>query len=250
MHIKTLWSLLKTADMISLFVIASLVAAYFLCFCIIVYKSIVLFNESRALRGLMNRVGTSWRLQDFIAVGSQQSEQTSISHRLIVDGLADISHATAQSKAKHGFETLSTQDLQRLQQCIDQRIDASLKEMQFGLPVLSTSAAAAPLAGLFGTIWGLIHAFVNIGRERSADLAVIAPGIAEALLTTLVGLIVAIPALVFYHYFAQKVHSLEQQLVSLGERLVASAAYNMTGQSVTSTNVESPSVSATSTQSQ
>lgn len=65
--------------------------------------------------------------------------------------------------------------------------------------VFGIAAVVSPLLGLLGTIWGIMHVFLNLGN--SADLAAIAPGIAEALITTLAGLFVAIPALVFYHVF-------------------------------------------------
>jgi biopolymer transport protein TolQ len=88
------------------------------------------------------------------------------------------------------------------------------------LPVLSTSAMAAPLVGLFGTIWGLIHAFIDISQEKSADIATVAPGLAEALIVTLGGLAVAIPALISFHYFATKVRSFDHQLNDIGDRFL------------------------------
>jgi len=75
--------------------------------------------------------------------------------------------------------------------------------------ILSTSAAAATLLGLFGTVWGLIHAFLRISQKQSADIVTVAPGIAEALMTTLVGLIVAIPALILFNYLSVQVRRME-----------------------------------------
>jgi biopolymer transport protein TolQ len=87
------------------------------------------------------------------------------------------------------------------------------------LAVLSSSAAVAPLLGLFGTVWGLIHAFIRISETQVADIATIAPGIAEALITTLAGLLVAIPALVMFNYLHTKTRALEQQLITLADRI-------------------------------
>lgn len=78
-----------------------------------------------------------------------------------------------------------------------------------GLTLLSISAITSPLIGLFGTVWGLIHSFISISQERTADLLVVAPGIAEALITTLAGLVVAIPATIFFHYFSSDLRKLE-----------------------------------------
>lgn len=67
------------------------------------------------------------------------------------------------------------------------------------LYIFSSAAALSPLIGLLGTVWGIIHAFMGIASSGAGDLAAVAPGIAEALITTLAGLLVAIPALLFYH---------------------------------------------------
>jgi biopolymer transport protein TolQ len=85
------------------------------------------------------------------------------------------------------------------------------------LPLLSTAAAASPLLGLFGTVWGLIHAFMAIAEHHSADIAAVAPGIAEALIATLGGLVVAIPALAMYVYLHGRVKLLEQEVVELSD---------------------------------
>jgi biopolymer transport protein TolQ len=73
--------------------------------------------------------------------------------------------------------------------------------LERGLPFLATTGSAAPFIGLFGTVIGIINAFQGISRAGSASLAVVAPGIAEALIATAVGLFAAIPATIFYNYF-------------------------------------------------
>ena len=67
---------------------------------------------------------------------------------------------------------------------------------------LATTASVTPFVGLFGTVWGIMNAFGDIGRMGSANLAVVAPGISEALITTAMGLVAAIPAAVFYNFFS------------------------------------------------
>jgi len=80
---------------------------------------------------------------------------------------------------------------------------ASREELRLerGLSFLATTGSAAPFIGLFGTVVGIIGAFQSIGRAGSASLAVVAPGIAEALIATAIGLLAAIPATIFYNYF-------------------------------------------------
>ncbi|MBU2962479.1 protein TolQ [Citreicella sp. C3M06] len=86
---------------------------------------------------------------------------------------------------------------------IDRSMDvAILKEsesLQKGLPVLATVASAAPFVGLFGTVWGIMHAFIEIAQQQDTSLVVVAPGIAEALFATALGLVAAIPAVIFYN---------------------------------------------------
>jgi biopolymer transport protein TolQ len=70
---------------------------------------------------------------------------------------------------------------------------------------LATTASVTPFVGLFGTVWGIMDAFGDIGRMGSANLAVVAPGISEALITTAMGLLAAIPAAVFYNFFSSRI---------------------------------------------
>ena len=98
--------------------------------------------------------------------------------------------------------------------------ESVLNRLDYRLDFLATVSSNAPFIGLFGTVWGLIHSFVNISQEKSADIAVIAPGIAEALTTTLAGLIVAIPAYIAFHYFSNELRKQEQQLGHLSDRFL------------------------------
>lgn len=116
-------------------------------------------------------------------------------------------------------KALTEHELELLQQRVDQTIDTVIHNEESYLSVLSSCAAAAPLLGLFGTVWGLVHAFVRISETQQADIATIAPGIAEALITTLVGLMVAIPALLMFHYLNTQVRNLEHQLLLLADKL-------------------------------
>jgi len=77
-----------------------------------------------------------------------------------------------------------------------------LKGLERGLPFLATVGSAAPFVGLFGTVWGIMHSFTSIAQAKDTSLAVVAPGIAEALFATAVGLFAAIPAVVAYNQFA------------------------------------------------
>ena len=105
-----------------------------------------------------------------------------------------------------------------MQQQLYTSIDETLTKEETYMPFLSTSAASAPLIGLFGTVWGLINAFIGISEKQSADISAVAPGIAEALVITLGGLVVAIPALIMYSYLHTKIRELDQQMVILADK--------------------------------
>ena len=87
----------------------------------------------------------------------------------------------------------------RIDRSMDVAIAKEAQDLERGLPFLATVGATAPFIGLFGTVWGIMHAFISIAQEQNTNLAVVAPGIAEALLATGLGLLAAIPAVVFYN---------------------------------------------------
>lgn len=93
--------------------------------------------------------------------------------------------------------------------------DRLLAAEEVGVPFLSICAAVAPLLGLFGTVWGLVHSFMRINERGMADIVTIAPGIAEALMTTLAGLLVAIPALVLFNWLHLSMRGFEQKMQDL-----------------------------------
>jgi biopolymer transport protein ExbB len=86
------------------------------------------------------------------------------------------------------------------------RLEAeSVRTMTRGVNILATIGATAPFVGLFGTVWGIMNSFIGIAEKQTTNLAVVAPGIAEALLATAVGLVAAIPAVVVYNHFSRQI---------------------------------------------
>jgi biopolymer transport protein TolQ len=84
------------------------------------------------------------------------------------------------------------------------------RRLQAGLPILATTGAAAPFVGLFGTVWGIMNSFSAIAQSQDTSLAVVAPGIAEALFATAIGLVAAIPAVVFYNKITTDLSRVQQ----------------------------------------
>jgi len=87
-----------------------------------------------------------------------------------------------------------------------------IRRVEKGMSWLATTASVAPFIGLFGTVWGIIDAFSGLGSAGAASLRAVAPGIAEALVTTAAGLFTAIPAVIFYNQFLQNIRDLAQRL--------------------------------------
>lgn len=87
----------------------------------------------------------------------------------------------------------------RIDRSMDVAIAKETENLQSGLQILATVGAITPFIGLFGTVWGIMHAFIEIAAQQNTNLAVVAPGIAEALLATGLGLLAAIPAVIFYN---------------------------------------------------
>lgn len=106
--------------------------------------------------------------------------------------------ASADAISKEGVKERAAWRLERL-------LAATGQSMGRGTGVLATISATAPFVGLFGTVWGIMNSFIAISRAQTANLAVVAPGIAEALLATAAGLVAAIPAVVIYNLFTRAI---------------------------------------------
>jgi biopolymer transport protein TolQ len=96
-----------------------------------------------------------------------------------------------------------------------------VRRVERGMSWLATTAGVTPFIGLFGTVWGIIDAFSELGTQNAASLRAVAPGIAEALITTAAGLFAAIPALIAYNYYLQDIRDLAQRLDSFALEFAA-----------------------------
>ena len=99
-------------------------------------------------------------------------------------------------------------------------INGETTRMTQMVPFLATTGNTTPFIGLFGTVWGIMNSFAGIGHSGSASLAVVAPGISEALIATAAGLAVAIPAVIAFNHFMQKIKVIESDLISFSADLL------------------------------
>ena len=95
-----------------------------------------------------------------------------------------------------------------------------LDDLERGLPMLASIGSVSPYIGLFGTVWGIMNAFTGLSSLENVSLAVVAPGIAEALVATAIGLFAAIPATAAYNYFANRIERISNRFESFSEEFL------------------------------
>ena len=112
---------------------------------------------------------------------------------------------------------------ERIERAMRAALLADMRQLQMGLPFLATTGSAAPFIGLFGTVWGIMNSFSAIAASQDTSLSVVAPGIAEALFATAIGLVAAIPAVIAYNKLTTDLGRLQQSftagITALGDRL-------------------------------
>jgi biopolymer transport protein TolQ len=104
--------------------------------------------------------------------------------------------------------------IENIKRTLRRAINTEMTRLTQMVPFLATTGNTTPFIGLFGTVWGIMNSFRSIGLKGSANLAVVAPGISEALIATAAGLAVAIPAVIAFNYFNQKIRVIESELQS------------------------------------
>jgi biopolymer transport protein TolQ len=109
----------------------------------------------------------------------------------------------------------------RIEKVMDVTIAREIERMERRLLVLATVGSAGPFVGLFGTVWGIMNSFQSIAASKNTSLAVVAPGIAEALFATAIGLVAAIPATIFYNKFSSEVNKQAQRLEGFADEFAA-----------------------------
>jgi biopolymer transport protein TolQ len=122
-----------------------------------------------------------------------------------------------KSTAKQPVDRDATR--QRIAAAMDSQIAEEADQLSARLNFLATVGSVAPFVGLFGTVWGIMNSFFQIGAQQSASLAVVAPGIAEALFATAIGLFAAIPAVIAYNRFGGAVDRFEATLQRFADKL-------------------------------
>ena len=186
------WGMFMAADIVVKAVMIGLVFASVLTWTIWFAKTIELMAARRRLRAAIEALNAarSW------------SEASAASQGRSIGAAALI--AAADTELRLSADALSAAGVKERIASRLERVEAAAgRQMIRGTSILATIGATAPFVGLFGTVWGIMNSFIGISKVQTTNLAVVAPGIAEALLATALGLVAAIPAVVMYNMFSR-----------------------------------------------
>ncbi|MEM1066992.1 MAG: protein TolQ [Pseudomonadota bacterium] len=187
----SMWSLFMKATLTVKIVMVMLVAASFWAWAVIIQK-IIDYRRAKAQADMFDRA--FWSGQPLDELYEQIGERPrTAAERVFVSGMVEW----RRSHRDDGGLIAGAQA--RIDRSMDVAIAKEAEGLNKGLALLATVGSTAPFIGLFGTVWGIMNAFIEIAQEQSTNLAVVAPGIAEALLATGLGLLAAIPAVIFYN---------------------------------------------------
>ncbi|MDR0210953.1 MAG: tonB-system energizer ExbB [Pseudomonas putida] len=200
-HDLSPWGMYKNADVVVKAVMIGLAIASLITWTIWIAKGFELMGAKRRLRGEIALLKKAASLKDASDVANKAG---TLAHTLVHDALDEM-RLSANAREKEGIKERVSFRLERL-------VAASGRSMSSGTGVLATIGSTAPFVGLFGTVWGIMNSFIGIAKTQTTNLAVVAPGIAEALLATALGLVAAIPAVVIYNVFARSIAGYKAQV--------------------------------------
>jgi biopolymer transport protein ExbB len=189
----SVWAMFMHADIVVKLVIVGLMLASVATWTVLLAKSLELVRatrEQRRVLGLVNDART-------LAHAARALDDQGGAGALVRAAEAELKLSLRVLGDREGVKERVASRLERLEAAAGRRIVR-------GTGVLATIGATAPFVGLFGTVWGIMNSFIGISRSQTTNLAVVAPGIAEALLATACGLVAAIPAVVIYNHFARQ----------------------------------------------
>lgn len=156
-----------------------------------------------------------WQADNYDRFMSERGRTDLPSARIANAGVGEWRRSTKQGvKDREGTR-------QRLAAVMESQVATEADDLADRLNFLATVGSVAPFVGLFGTVWGIMNSFFQIGRQESSSLAVVAPGISEALFATAIGLFAAIPAVIAYNRFSHRVNRYEGRLQRFADRLHA-----------------------------
>ena len=172
-----------------------------------------------------------WKSKRFDAIASQVDRfANSPLTVLFNEGYSELKKVV-ESDSKSDGSALSTDlgGVENVSRALRRATNLEITRLEKYLTFLATTGSTSPFIGLFGTVWGIMTAFEGIGKTGSASLAVVAPGIAEALIATAIGLVAAIPAVMAYNHFQHKIRVLINEMDSFSTEFLNIVQRNIAG---------------------
>ncbi len=210
----TIWSMFWGAHIVVKFVMVGLLLASVWCWAIIIDKTLLFARIRRAMDRFEENFWSGNSLEELYGKLSERP----------TTGMATL-FVAAMKEWKRSFQTGASASFMGLQARIEKVLDVSIarevEKLESNLLVLATVASAGPFVGLFGTVWGIMTSFRAIAASKNTSLAVVAPGIAEALLATAIGLFAAIPALIAYNKMQGDVAKAQARMESFADEFSA-----------------------------
>lgn len=201
----SLWSLFLNASWLARLVMLSLFVISMMSWVVIVQKWIIISDAEKELLGFEKRFWSGMDLSQLYRDGSnKQKNNTSMigMENLFRSGFKEFTRLRQQPGIDSDAVMEGSQRAMRVALAREEKV------LEKHLPILATVASVSVYLGLFGTVWGIMNTFVSLSNQSQASLAVVAPGISEALLATEMGLFAAIPAAIAYNRYASKVDSI------------------------------------------
>lgn len=195
---------------------------------IIFYK---LFQIHKANSESVRFMDFFWKTKRFDTIAAQADRfSSSPLVMLFNEGYSELKQVM-DGDAKQEQSGVSTDlgDIDNVTRALRRATNQEINRLEKYTTFLATTGSASPFIGLFGTVWGIMVAFEGIGRTGSASLAVVAPGISEALRATAIGLIAAIPAVMAYNHFQHKIRVLVKEMDSFSTEFLNIVQRNITG---------------------
>ena len=186
------WSMFLSADILVKAVMVSLAFASLVTWTILLGKTLQLFIARRRVNLALARIAKARTLAEaHLALGPSRN----VVSTLLAAAIAEL-RVSGDVLAEAGIK-------ERAESRFAEILRAEQRVARTGMGLLATIGSTSPFVGLFGTVWGIMNSFIGISKAQTTNLAVVAPGIAEALLATAIGLVAAIPAVIFYNHFAR-----------------------------------------------
>ncbi len=203
------------------FVMFLLLAFSVISWTIILMKHKLYRKAQKESRGFLE---TFWKCAN-LAEANRAARKVDVSPEAAIFrlGYSELQKISKSFTAENGAEeTLDMQlaTMDNLKRTLRKAENIESSRLSKALPFLATTGSSTPFIGLFGTVWGIMTSFQEIGLRGSASLAVVAPGISEALVATAAGLAVAIPAVIFYNHYSNRLAAIESEMQSFSADLL------------------------------